>query len=720
MAYPMTRPVWPGIVIVAALFLILASLVGCGGGKGLSRVPGDESSTANRSSDNRAVLPADTSDEEVALEPDSAADRELAADSGAEDSELWRSFESAEEYYSMGVIANRESSWEEAQYYFEKALKVLANVDVAMDSTLTPEAVKYSTLLDNIVSDYRVTLRSLGRLDEDAAPSAIIERFGDLESRLGRDSMRVYKSEGSRVSYDLPVVMNDRVRKSIVYFQSVANDAFARYLSRSRKYFGLFSKILAQNGLPSDLVYLSLVESGYNPHAYSWARAMGLWQFIAETGQLYGLNRNWWVDERKDPVKSTQAAARFLKDLYDQFGNWELAMAAYNGGPGRVQRTIAEQHTSDFWKMRLRQQTMDYVPLIYAAIIIGKEPAKYGFGNLQYEPELSWDSVAVDRCLDLKTVADALGYPVDTLKGLNPELLRSYTPPNTKGYVLKIPKGTSGKFWASYDSMPSPKESSFAKHKVKRRETLATIAGRYGVSQYAILEANNLSKGTKLKAGRELIIPSASDHDRSYDAPDRHEVTATNGVYTVRPGDTVWDIARALGVTVDELRRVNYLERGSRIYIGQQLKVPSYALTPAGKTSQLEDRTTQKPAPKASVASTVPVTPAVQSSESSLTIHTVRSGDTIWDIARKYGVSAEQVRLANGLTRSSRIHIGQQLIIQKGNSSNGYVIYQVKDGDTLSRIAQKYRTSIEKIIAANSLSDPGQLKIGDRIKIYVD
>ena len=154
-----------------------------------------------------------------------------------------------------------------------------------------------------------------------------------------------------------------------------------------------------QYGLPEDLIYLSLVESGYNTNAYSWARAMGLWQFISSTGKIYGLKRNWWIDERKDPVKSTDAACRFLKDLYNQFGAWDLAMAAYNGGPGRVRRTIKKQKTIDFWKMKLKRETMDYVPLIMAATIIAKEPEKYGFTDIAFEPEVVWDEVTDDFVL---------------------------------------------------------------------------------------------------------------------------------------------------------------------------------------------------------------------------------------------------------------------------------------------------------------------------------
>lgn len=654
-----------------------------------------------------------------------------------EDDATWQAFRQADEFYQMGVTANRESSWEEAQYYFEKALKTLANVDVETDSALTPEAVKYNTLLDNIVADYRTTLRSLGRLDENAAPSAIVERFGDLETKLGNDSMHVYKSERSPVSYDLPVVMNGRVKASIVYFQTVANEAFRRYLGRSHKYATMFKRILRENGLPEDLIYLSLVESGYNPHAYSFARAMGLWQFIAETGKLYGLDRNWWVDERKDPEKSTVAAAKFLKELYEEFGSWELAMAAYNGGPGRVERTIAQQRTSDFWKMRLRQQTMDYVPLIYAAIIIGKEPEKYGFGDVTYEPELTWDTVYIDRCLDVREIARQIGCTVDTLKFLNPELLRNYTPPNTKNYKLRLPAGFRQTFVTAYEQMPEAKGASFAHHKVRRRETLASVANRYGVAQYAILEANNLPKGARLKSGMDLVIPvpagddSRDDHDNASDTQKNRQYKTDKSTYTVRPGDTMWDIARAFGISADELRQVNYLNKDDRIFVGQKLRIPSYVkngqqLASVGDDSigrEAVSQNSDSPDPHvAGSAASDKSSSAVAKPVSSTATYTVKEGDTIWDIAKKFGTTASDIRTLNGLNKTSRIFIGQQLTIAPSASKDDgqVVIYKIRNGDTLSRIAQKYKTTIAKIVAANAINDPESLKPGDRIKILVD
>ncbi|UCC43287.1 MAG: LysM peptidoglycan-binding domain-containing protein [Candidatus Zixiibacteriota bacterium] len=625
----------------------------------------------------------------------------------AVDDDIWRLFDLAEEYHAMGVLANRDGSWEEAQYYFEKSLRILAKLDIEGDSVLSPEAVKYSSLIDNVVADYRVALRSLGQLSDETTPTVLVERFGELEEKLGQDTLVIEKTEPQEIVYDLPVVMNDRVKSSIIYYQTVGKEVFTKFLVRSKRYERLFKDILDEYGLPHDLVYLSMVESGYNPNAYSWARAVGLWQFISSTGRLYGLKRNWWMDERRDPVKSTHAAARFLKDLYEKFGNWELAMAAYNGGPGRVSKTIKRQKTIDFWKMRLRRQTMDYVPLIYAATIIAKDPERYGFHDIDTEPEIVWENVEVDRCLDLKVVAREIGCSFKELKALNPELLRNYTPPNTKKYSLKIPLGAKDKFLAAYDDMPSPKETSWVKHRIRRGETVSTIAAKYGVSQYAVLEANNLKRRSRIYAGRTLIVPVPLD--RSYNGKSKRTYAADGNTYKVRGGDTLWDIARAFGTSVAAIRRINYIERGSRIYVGQKLRIPSSA----------KNLKSTKSTPRYASRSSDGSSKAAGSKGSSGTVktYTVRPGDTLWEIARTFGMTTSRLRSVNGLGRSSRIYPGQILKVQAGNGE--YVVHKVKRGESLSRIARKYRTTIARILAHNDLIDPDDIKIGDKLKIYV-
>nr|MBN2278026.1 LysM peptidoglycan-binding domain-containing protein [candidate division Zixibacteria bacterium] len=619
----------------------------------------------------------------------------------AVDDYIWRELSIAGEYYNMGITANRETAWEEAQYYFEKSLEILGNLDIDTEADsleLTPEAVKYNRLLSDIVTNYRVTLLSLGHLPGDVSADALIARFSEI-NHLKIDSTEFKRLEEyaqEQISYNVPVIMNERVKNCILYYQTVARDAVLRYLTRSRVYETMIDSVFTEYGIPTDMKYLALVESGYNPHAYSWARAMGLWQFIASTGRLYNLNRSWWYDERKDPVKATAAAARFLKDLYEQFGSWELAMAAYNGGPGRVNRQIRKQNTNDFWKLNLRKQTMDYVPFFMAAAIISKNPAKFGFDDFEYLPQWEYDIVTIEKCLDLKTVARAVGCSIEDIQELNPELLRRFTPPNKDKYALRLPKGTREKFLAAYDDMPASQETSFVRHEIRRGETVSTIARKYGVSQYAILEANNLSRKSKIYAGKSLIVPVPND--RNYQPQITREYSADDNVYIVRSGDTVWDIARAFGTTPETLRRLNNLDRSARIYVGQKLLISNQG--GSGSASSAGGGSKTHP-----------------DSE-----YVVKKGDTLWDIARRYGTSTEALRRINNLGSKGRIYPGQKLRIPGYSSSNdpGFRIYTVKKGDTLGEIAALFNTTVSRLKAWNGVSDPRRIQVGDKLKIYTN
>jgi len=613
----------------------------------------------------------------------------------AVDDYVWRELSIASEYYTMGVTANQETAWEEAQYYFEKGLSILGQLDLDAESdTLSPEAVKYNRLLADIVTNYRTTLLSLGHLPGNISPDVLIARFSEINN-IKIDSSEFKRLEEyaeEKISYNVPIVLNERVKKSILYYQTVARDAIAKYLSRSTKYIPMIDSIFTEFGIPTDLKYLAMVESGYSPHAYSWARAMGLWQFIASTGRHYNMNRSWWYDERKDPVKATVAAARFLKDLYKRFGSWELAMAAYNGGPGRVGRTIKKQNTNDFWKMKLRKQTMDYVPFFMAATMISKDPERFGFTDIDYASVWKYDVVTIDRCLDLKTISNAIGCSVSELKQLNPELLRRFTPPNKKKYNLRIPKGLKNKFLAESDKMPSSKETSFVRHEIRRGETVSTISRKYGVSQYAILEANNLGRKSKIYAGKSLIVPVPNDRD--YTRQSKQDYSAEGNVYAVRSGDTVWDIARAFGTTPEKIRRLNKLDRRSRIYVGQKLRIFEN-----GNSSTYVKKDNN---PKTGT-------------------YKVKKGDTLWDIARKFGMTTGNLRRLNGLGRSSRIYPGQKLVINgSASSDNEYTVYTVRRGDTLSGIASLFNTTVSRIMAWNDVTNPKQLRVGAKLKIYTN
>jgi len=589
----------------------------------------------------------------------------------------------ADHYYALAVASAARKEFDQAEYQFEKSLEVLAQLDPETDFT-QHEAGHIDHLLEYIGADYRSTIRARGDKLTSPEMSAFMMRFEDLEAlRDWREYAEVQRAlEPDSVAYSIPVVWNDRVKNCIFYFQTIARSNMEIYLQRSGKYLPLMQKIFISYGLPTDLCYLPIIESGYNTSAYSYARAMGPWQFIASTGTNYGLSRDWWRDERRDFVRSTHAAAQYLKYLYGLFDDWYLALAAYNGGEGRVGRTIRKQKTRDFWKMRLRKETENYVPLYLASLVIARDPERFGF-HVELEQPLRWEEVSVDKPIELKVVARHIGCSTAELKALNPELLRGVTPPREKQYVLRVPPGLGDRFASAYEQIPQSERTEWVRHTIRRGETLSTIARRYGVSVGAIKDANKM-RSSRIIAGRQLTVPVPVG--TAYARSSRRAVTASvSGEYRVRPGDTLWDIAKAHGTSVDRLARDNKLSSKRRIYPGQILRVPA----PSGGVAQ-STRTYSR--------------------------YRVRSGDTLWDIARKHGTSVSTLTRLNHLSSRSRIYAGQQLLVPAGRrGSGGNVTYVVKRGDTLIRIARRHGIGVSDIMAFNRIVDPEHIVIGMRL-----
>lgn len=608
--------------------------------------------------------------------------------------EIDREIDRAEYYYARGVRYFQMGTLDSAQQAYELALEVLSEIDI--DSEEYPDqAVRMDRLLNEIEQDFRLTLMSTGVLYSESSVAAFRDLFEDVKNFKKLKESNAFRDfdKTDSVKYDIPIEWNEKVENSLAYLQTVARDAFATYLERSGRYKQIVENILTEYSLPHDLAYLPLIESGYNPHAYSYARAVGMWQFISATGRTYGLDRNWWYDERRDFEKSTRAAAKHLKDLYDEFGSWNLALAAYNGGAGRVRREIRKKKTDDFWKLRLHKQTMNYVPLFMAATIIAKQPQKYGFSP-NYEPALEYDTVKCSKCISFKNIASKTGISVSNLELLNPELRRGVTPPDIREYSLRIPKGSTSRFLASYDDIPSEQNTNWVRHTIRRGETVSTIARRYGVSIASIVQANNLGKRRKIYAGKTLMIPippGKSYASGSSEASPRRTTIqrSNNGRYLVRNGDTLWDIAVAHGVTVSALKRANSLS-SNRIYAGRELVIPG------GKQSSADPK---------------PV----------FVKYKVRRGDNLWKIAKARGTTVEIIKGANGLV-SNEIYPGMSLMVPEYTSSNTgeeLIYYRIKRGDSLWKISHEHNVSIDDLVSWNDLSPDSRLYPGQQIKIYL-
>lgn len=283
------------------------------------------------------------------------------------------------------------------------------------------------------------------------------------------------------------------------------------WLERSGRYIEIMHEVLKEQKMPTELVFLPIVESGFNPNAYSTARAVGPWQFITETGKRYGLAVDWWRDERKDPVKSTIAASKYLKDLYKMFGSWSLALAAYNTGEGRIARALKRSNSTDFWKLhsagRIAQETRAYVPHFIAAAMIAKDPEKYGFDDLDYHEPFKFDEVTLHQPVDLEVAAKCADTTVAVIKDLNPELRRWSTPPHVKEYTLRIPPGKADSFIGKLSKMPDSRIFSYDRYTLKKGESFRTVAVRAKVPVRVVLELNSLAGIERLRPGTLLRVP---------------------------------------------------------------------------------------------------------------------------------------------------------------------------------------------------------------------
>jgi membrane-bound lytic murein transglycosylase D len=613
----------------------------------------------------------------------------------------------AEINYTSGVLYYQKNVLDSSQLAFEKALEILSDLDINADDN--PEEAKWmETLLKEVESDYRLTLMASGSLFSEGSAAAFRELFSDLKNFKNLKEKQSVKGAQSdtAVAYDVPITYNEHVENSLTYLQTVAHDLFERYLGRAQQYLPLMEKILQEEGLPHDIVYLPLIESGFNTHAYSYARAMGPWQFISSTGKRYGLKHNWWYDERRDFEKSTRAACRYLGELYAEFNSWELALASYNGGEGRVRKEVAKHKTTDFWRLDFKRQTRDYVPLFMAAVMIAKEPEKYGF-NPTYDEPLKWDVVEINKCISLKSIVEKTGIPYDQLDLLNPEILRGVTPPDNNAYQLRIPVGAKEAFLAAYEQIPSEKATNWVYHKIKKGETLSSIAGKYGVSLSSLKDANNIGRKYKLHAGQNLLIPKASlvsrrDRESTSSASQKSGKTmelarvSQPKNHVVRGGESLDKIARKYDVTIADLKEANNL-KSNRIYPGKRLVIPVKGAEVAGS-----GRT-----------------------------YRVKNGDSLIKIAELNDISVASLKESNGL-RSDIIYPRMILRIpddknipavaksnKKAQQTQQVHTYRVKRGDTLWDIANIFEVKVEEIMHWNNIQNPSSLKSGDELKIYV-
>ena len=548
--------------------------------------------------------------------------------------------EVATAHFQLGKGYALKGEAECAREEFRKAFETFEPASRGAD----PDDARFADLLWDSVAIYQALV------DPDASERPPVEDGGDTLIAAGQapaptarqmeKAKREVAAAGADVSFDIPVTVNDAVLRAVAYYQFRTPQAFAGALKRSGRYIPLMRELLRQEGLPQDLVYMAMIESAFKAQAHSRARAHGFWQFIDGTGKRYGLRRTRSFDERSDPVKSTLAAAHYLKDLYEMFGDWNLAMAAYNVGEGKILKGLQRTGAKDYWELAatgfLRKETRDYVPYVFAAALISKNPLRYGF-DVVPDPPLSFEIVSVPRPVDLARVSEALGAPVAELALLNSELSTRVTPHGVGPYPLRVPSGTGALLTARMASLPVAAEARERRVVVKKGDTMAKVAARSGVSVAALCNANDLPRTAKLRKGTVLLVPSGSPARRA--APPA----------AVAAGPDAEGQIRALPTPAAAVTRAGDVSPFTAAPGGSRAAAPLPAkveIPPEGFT------TVAASAPAASAASGIRTVR-----------YTVRRGDTLYRIAARHGTTVDEIRRENRFLAAESLKAGQRLTL---------------------------------------------------------
>jgi peptidoglycan lytic transglycosylase D len=512
---------------------------------------------------------------------------------------ITRLIESSQAHFETGERELKVGHLERARAEFDRAVDMMlespygARTDARMRE-------HFDRLVDRI-NAYEVTALAQGdgfaeKKYEPASIDELLKIATFPKPAADAQTTEAVKADLAANQHDVPIPQNSKVLAYVEMFQGRLREFIQDGLTRGTKYLPMIQSVFRAEGLPLDLAYIPIIESGFKTNALSKASAKGPWQFMTATGKENGLHHDWYVDERSDPEKSTVAAAKYLKTLSKMFnGDWNLVLAAYNGGPGRVQRAIKKSGEEDFWGLSettkyLPKETREYVPLILAAMVVAKNPAQYGFDIVAHAP-MAYDKVSVPRAIDLRRVAEWTGVSIDEIQTLNPELRRWTTPVKYADFQLKVPTGTGVKFEARMaDASPSDM-TSLKWYTVKGSDTLSTVARKLKVSRVDLAEANNLPTSARVRIGQELIIPRAPTTmlaartersapaevaSRSLTGSATVPESSTRGqgqiVYRVKRGDTLFSIAQLFDTTVDKIRSLNRLTSNA-LLAGTRLKI---------------------------------------------------------------------------------------------------------------------------------------------------
>ncbi len=603
-----------------------------------------------------------------------------------------------------------------ASKYFERAISIL-NTLVSYPGIEQNE--EFTDLAQSIIDDYENFITNIDDLDENSSlfiiRDKLFQEIDKFEMEGESDIVRIKIPKDSTVEaiaglpiekfeLTIPLDTNELVTKSLSFLtkRKVGRKFVKNCLSRSTKWLPMMKKIAKEEMVPQEIIFLSMIESALRPDAVSRAKAVGLWQFIRSTGELYGLNvpSSIWLDERRDPIKSTKAAMRHLKDLYYEFGDWHLAMAAYNCGAGCVRRAIRRsgKDNPDFWEIKnwLPRETRNYVPLYIATTQVALNPEAYGFkfDELEFKEKYEYETVTLKESVIVSELARCIGITEEELKELNPELIRDFTPPDREHYTLKIPVGSKKIFEQNYAALTAEMRRPWVYHKVRRGESLYRLSKKYGVSRREIASLNGLrSYKSRIRAGAVLKIPVLRDEEKGGSSV-TSAVDGNNGdgniVHIVRRGETLYRIAQDYGVRIKDIREWNNIPVDQdNINAGTKLVI-SKGRSEEKEQGQEDNQTIAKNSQ-----------PEITKIEQPIVIrHEVKRGESLSYIADLYGVTISSIKNLNRI-RGSRIYPGQFLKIESttgrkssknlaSSTKTEKIMHKVYRGQTLSTIAARY------------------------------
>ena len=632
----------------------------------------------------------------------------------------------------QGHSSCAKSDYPQAYSFLSEALNIIENVNGEISDE---EQQKLDDQLIQIAELYTI---ALPKEYLDSIPANIAALVFQNQISMAIDTLSFSPDDsiilsilecGEGIPFNIPIVHNERVSKSLYYIVTKRKRTMEQLLTRANYYLPYMQKLFVENEIPTDLVYLPILESGFNPKAYSYAHASGIWQFIPSTGEIYGLRRNYWIDERRDPIKSTNAAIGYLKKLYGDFNNWHLALAAYNCGEGRIARELKKEGSKSFWQLKLPRQTMEYVPQFIAYQIIGKNPQCFGFFPEQKDA-FDFDTAHISDCLDLNKIAKGINISYTDLKKINPHLSQWCTPPNMENITLYLPKSTLDTFKVFFASLSDIDKVKWHRYRIKSGDNLSGIANRFGISIPAIRSINKL-KNNFIIAGRHLYIPIRADGKYPSESipvqtksPPEHKkdkvpstglairkknIKPTN--YTLKSGETVSLISEKFNITIDAICRWNKISNPRRVRAGTVL------------TLYLED------GPE-NIAQNKKLNTPINNKAGQ--IYIVKQGDNLYTIARKLGVSIDNLAGWNDKDlKNPVIKPGEKLNYetsnkteksqtQKESAKDNYKLYNVKKGDNITSIAGLHSVTVNQILSFNNLSSHSIIKPGDTIRIPIN